>query len=217
MFVPDAAKTGRYDLRADSYVRELTADGADGSVKSRFIRTPTAISSSRTQIVFILACGAVESARLLLLSQSARFPNGLANGSDLVGRNVTFHEYSAAVGTVRRSDLRVGRVAATSAPPASSSTNTTKSAGIVSGGHIACAGRRHSLAYQLAVCRTRRPGALRLSGTIATTFNHSHGRRDGSCTTCRSHDNRVELDDERERRLGSSGGPRHSDVARERS
>ena len=25
----------------------------------------------------------------------ARFPNGLANGSDLVGRNVTFHEYGA--------------------------------------------------------------------------------------------------------------------------
>ena len=48
--------------------------------------------------VFLLACGAVESARLLLLSRSGRFPNGLANGSDLVGRNVTFHEYSAAIG-----------------------------------------------------------------------------------------------------------------------
>ena len=30
----------------------------------------------------ILACGAVETARLLLLSKSGRFPNGLANGSD---------------------------------------------------------------------------------------------------------------------------------------
>ena len=37
----------------------------------------------------------METARLLLLSKSGRFPNGLANGSDLVGRNVTFHEYSA--------------------------------------------------------------------------------------------------------------------------
>ena len=47
----------------------------------------------------ILACGAVESARLMLLSQSARFPNGIANGSDLVGGNATFHEFSAAVAT----------------------------------------------------------------------------------------------------------------------
>ena len=46
----------------------------------------------------MLACGAVESARLLLLSRSGRFPNGLANGNDLVGRNATFHEYSAAIG-----------------------------------------------------------------------------------------------------------------------
>ena len=48
--------------------------------------------------IIILACGAVESARLLLLSKSSRFPTGLANGSDLVGRNATFHEYSAAIG-----------------------------------------------------------------------------------------------------------------------
>ena len=34
----------------------------------------------------------------MLLSKSARFPNGIANGSDMVGRNVTFHEYSAAIG-----------------------------------------------------------------------------------------------------------------------
>jgi choline dehydrogenase-like flavoprotein len=34
----------------------------------------------------------------LLLSRSGRFPTGLANGSDLVGRNLTLHEYSAAIG-----------------------------------------------------------------------------------------------------------------------
>src|SRR5271166_3628279 len=44
------------------------------------------------------ACGAIESARLMLLSRSGRFPHGLANGSDLVGRNATFREFSAAVG-----------------------------------------------------------------------------------------------------------------------
>jgi choline dehydrogenase-like flavoprotein len=33
-----------------------------------------------------------------LLSTSRRFPNGIANGSDLVGRNVTFHEFSSSIG-----------------------------------------------------------------------------------------------------------------------
>jgi hypothetical protein len=45
--------------------------------------------------VFILVCGAVETARLMLLSKTTRFPNGIANGIDMVGRNVTFHDSSA--------------------------------------------------------------------------------------------------------------------------
>lgn len=39
----------------------------------------------------ILACGAVNSAALLLRSASARHPNGLANSSDQVGRNYMAH------------------------------------------------------------------------------------------------------------------------------
>jgi choline dehydrogenase-like flavoprotein len=56
------------------------------------------MATSWSRRLFMLACGAVESARLLLLSRSGRFPNGLANGNDQVGRNATFHEYSAAIG-----------------------------------------------------------------------------------------------------------------------
>jgi choline dehydrogenase-like flavoprotein len=40
----------------------------------------------------------VGTARLLLNSQSSRFPNGLANRSDQVGRNLMFHPYGYAVG-----------------------------------------------------------------------------------------------------------------------
>jgi glucose dehydrogenase len=39
----------------------------------------------------VVACGAVESARLLLLSRSERFPNGVGNHADLVGRYFTEH------------------------------------------------------------------------------------------------------------------------------
>ena len=39
----------------------------------------------------VLACGAANTAKLLLLSANDRHPNGLANGSDQVGRNYMFH------------------------------------------------------------------------------------------------------------------------------
>src|SRR5215831_2773209 len=43
----------------------------------------------------VLACGAANTAALLLSSANDRHPNGLANGSDQVGRNYMFHASSA--------------------------------------------------------------------------------------------------------------------------
>ena len=43
--------------------------------------------------VVILACNGVGTPRLLLNSASARHPNGLANSSGLVGKNLMFHPY----------------------------------------------------------------------------------------------------------------------------
>jgi len=43
----------------------------------------------------VLSCGAANSARLLLASATDRHPNGLANGSDQVGRNYMFHNSQA--------------------------------------------------------------------------------------------------------------------------
>jgi hypothetical protein len=48
------------------------------------------IREARGRIVCLCA-GAVESARLLLLSRSPRFPDGLANGNGRVGRHLQFH------------------------------------------------------------------------------------------------------------------------------
>jgi choline dehydrogenase-like flavoprotein len=96
VFVPDALATGRYELRADSYVRELQVDRS-GRITSALYEDGDGNVFEQEADVFILACGAVESARLMLLSKSGRFPNGLGNSNDLVGRNVTFHEYSGSV------------------------------------------------------------------------------------------------------------------------
>jgi choline dehydrogenase-like flavoprotein len=43
----------------------------------------------------VLACGAANTANLLLLSATDEHPNGLANGSDQVGRNYMFHNSQA--------------------------------------------------------------------------------------------------------------------------
>jgi choline dehydrogenase-like flavoprotein len=45
--------------------------------------------------VVVVSCGAANSAKLLLASATDKHPNGLANGSDQVGRNYTFHNSQA--------------------------------------------------------------------------------------------------------------------------
>jgi choline dehydrogenase-like flavoprotein len=51
--------------------------------------------------VVVVAAGAANSAKLLLRSASDRHPNGLANGSDQVGRNYMFHNSKAVVALSR--------------------------------------------------------------------------------------------------------------------
>ncbi len=50
--------------------------------------------------VVILACNGVGTPRLLLNSASSRFPNGLANSSGLVGKNLMFHPWAQVIGYV---------------------------------------------------------------------------------------------------------------------
>jgi choline dehydrogenase-like flavoprotein len=138
VFVPDALKTGRYDLRPDCYVHEIAVD-EHGRCKSAVYQDPDGDFIEQEADVFILACGAVESARLMLLSRSRRFPHGLANDSDLVGRNATYHEYSAAVGVFEDPIYAWaggGYVAASSFQ----FYEHDESRGFVGGCHIACAG-----------------------------------------------------------------------------
>lgn len=91
--LPAAAKTGRLDLRTEARVVELVL-GKDGRIKkARYIDREGRDGevSART---FVLAAGSIGSAHLLLASRSARSPDGLANGSGLVGRNLMFHIFS---------------------------------------------------------------------------------------------------------------------------
>src|SRR4029077_315834 len=51
--------------------------------------------------IVVVACGAANTARLLLQSASDKHPNGLANGSDQVGRNYMFHDSTAVLALSR--------------------------------------------------------------------------------------------------------------------
>jgi len=51
--------------------------------------------------LYVASCGAANSAKLLLASASDKHPNGLANGSDQVGRNYMFHNSQAVLALSR--------------------------------------------------------------------------------------------------------------------
>ncbi len=69
----------RLDADADGQIRAVTFrrwDGSEGEVRPRLV---------------VLACNAIESPRLLLASRNHRYPNGIANASGQVGRNLMDH------------------------------------------------------------------------------------------------------------------------------
>ncbi len=83
--LPLAEKTGRCEIRVKSYVREITVDNA-GRVNGVVYFDAQKNEVRQKAKAVVLAANASESARLLLLSKSARFPDGLANSSGMVGR-----------------------------------------------------------------------------------------------------------------------------------
>lgn len=65
--------------------------GADGAIEAVRLETFGEPALDLHARLFVLAGGGVESARRLLLSGSERFPNGIGNHADLVGRTFTEH------------------------------------------------------------------------------------------------------------------------------
>ncbi|MCP5058444.1 MAG: hypothetical protein GY937_17205 [bacterium] len=101
--LPRARATGNLDLRPGAMVVGLPMK--DGRVVgARYLDAAGTIHEVRARQV-ILAAGTVGTPHLLLLSSSGEFPQGLANGSGLVGKNLQFHHHPGAVG-VFDDDLR---------------------------------------------------------------------------------------------------------------
>ena len=84
-----AMKTGKLNVINNAMARELLV-GDDGTVTAvSYIDKATRTEKQIRCRAVVVAASACESARLLLNSKSSKFPNGLANGSGQVGRNLT--------------------------------------------------------------------------------------------------------------------------------
>lgn len=83
--IPVAEKTGRCEIRPNSYVRKIETDAQGRVTGVVYFDAGRREIFQRAKAVMLCANG-VESTRLLLMSKSKRFPDGLANSSGLVGR-----------------------------------------------------------------------------------------------------------------------------------
>jgi len=85
--IPMAEKTGRCEIRPNSYVRRIVTDAHGKATGAIYFDEKKREIFQRARTVVLCANG-VESAKLLLVSKSNQFPNGLANSSGLVGKHL---------------------------------------------------------------------------------------------------------------------------------
>src|SRR5207248_9385281 len=86
VMIPPAQATGRFTLITNAMAREIVV-GTDGKAQAvSYIDKTTRTEKRVNAKAFVVAASACESARLLLNSKSALFPDGLANSSGAVGR-----------------------------------------------------------------------------------------------------------------------------------
>ena len=84
-----AMKSGRVKLFTNAMARELITDATGKLTAVSYIDKATRTEKQIRCRTVVVACGACESARLLLNSKSSRHPQGLANNSGNVGRHLT--------------------------------------------------------------------------------------------------------------------------------
>ncbi len=88
--IPLALATGNLDLRPSSHVVQITHDSRGHADAVLYLDADGNLQRQRARVVCV-AGNAIETPRLLLLSGSALFPDGLANSSGQVGRNYMRH------------------------------------------------------------------------------------------------------------------------------
>ncbi len=99
--VDPALEHSNVQLLTGAYVKRLETDAA-GRVVTKVLLERDGQSEEYSADIVVVSCGAVNSAALLLRSANDKHPNGLANGSDVVGRHYMRHNNSAFMAISRR-------------------------------------------------------------------------------------------------------------------
>jgi len=92
--LPLAEQSGHCEIRPLSTVFRIETDSA-GRVSEVIYRDVNGREQGQRARAVIVAANGAETPRLLLLSESSRYPDGLANGSGLVGRYLMANAHSA--------------------------------------------------------------------------------------------------------------------------
>ncbi|MEE8212504.1 MAG: GMC family oxidoreductase, partial [Acidiferrobacterales bacterium] len=93
-----AVASGHCDIRPNSHVYRLDSDASGRVVTANYYDEGGSAETVRADI-FVVACQAVETCRLLLLSRGPRHPHGLANKHAQVGKNLLFSAGGAGTGS----------------------------------------------------------------------------------------------------------------------
>jgi len=89
-YIPKAERTKRVQIRSECMAREVTV-APDGRARSVIYFNAEGQEEEVFARAIVIAGNAVETTRLLLLSSSKQFPDGLANSSGLVGKRFMEH------------------------------------------------------------------------------------------------------------------------------
>ena len=89
VLLPPAMETGKLKIINHAMAREVTTDTEGLATGVSYVNTQDGREYQARARIVVLAASACESARLLLNSKSARFPNGLGNASDVLGKYLT--------------------------------------------------------------------------------------------------------------------------------
>jgi choline dehydrogenase-like flavoprotein len=84
-----AVATGNLTIKANSKVYHIASDDK-GEISAIHYYDSQGREKKATAKIYVVACQAVETSRLLLASKGKKFPQGLANNSGQVGKNLVF-------------------------------------------------------------------------------------------------------------------------------
>lgn len=107
--LPDSIETGNVEIIPNSKVFHLETDGNGKIIKAKYYNE-TGVEQEIEAKTFVVACQAIETSRLLLMSKNPEFPEGLANNNGQVGKNMVFAGGGGGSGYFDYEDLPADKV-----------------------------------------------------------------------------------------------------------